>query len=143
MAVDGTFRSMGDEQFVSLTTFRRNGTPVATAVWLARDADALVVTTGGGTGKVKRLRNDARVELRPCTRSGSVADGAPVAHGTAEVIVDPVAGEQLRRAIAAKYGLQYKVMVGAGRITSTVRRDRPPSVMLRIVESPTPGGTAE
>ncbi|WP_375399358.1 PPOX class F420-dependent oxidoreductase [uncultured Amnibacterium sp.] len=140
MAVSDVFQKMGDEQFVSLTTFRKTGAPVATAVWVARDADALVVTTGGGSGKIKRLRNDARVELRPCTRMGAVADDAPVAHGLAEVVDDEAGGEQLRQAIAAKYGLQYKAFAGAGRIASVVRSDRAPSVMIRITEPPASGG---
>ena len=67
---------MADHRFVSLTTFRRSGTPVATPVWIARDGDALVVTTIVDSGKVKRARRDPRVELQPCTRRGTVADGA-------------------------------------------------------------------
>lgn len=143
MATSEVFRALGDEQYVSLTTFRRSGTPVATAVWVARDGDALVVTTGGASGKIKRLRNDRRIELRPCTRSGSVADDAPVAHGTAEVVTDPTVGEQLRKPIAAKYGLQYTVMTGVQRVASVARADRSSRVMIRIVESPASGGTAE
>ena len=140
MATSDTLTAMGDEQYVSLTTFRRSGAPVATAVWIARDADALVVTTGGDSGKVKRLRNDGRVELRPCSRSGAVADGAPVVHAVAEVVDDPERAEQLRLAIAAKYGLQYKAVAGAGRIASAVRANRAPSVMLRITAPASPSG---
>jgi hypothetical protein len=56
---------LAGEQFVSVTTFRRDGTPVPTPVWIAQDGDALVVTTPAGTGKVKRLRHDPRVEPAP------------------------------------------------------------------------------
>ena len=52
------------------------------------DGDALVVTTPAGSGKVKRLRHDPRVELRPSTRFGKVADDAPVVRGTAQVLDD-------------------------------------------------------
>jgi uncharacterized protein len=48
----------GIAQFVSLTTFRPSGAPVATPVWVARDGDALVVTTAVDTGKLRRLRHD-------------------------------------------------------------------------------------
>ena len=67
---------MGRQEFVSLTTFRRTGASVATPVWIAPDGDVLVVTTPVESGKVKRLRPDPRVELRPCSRRGAVADGA-------------------------------------------------------------------
>ena len=51
----------------------------------AATAEKLVVLTPVGSGKVRRLRHDPRVEIRPCGRFGKVADGvAPVA-GTAEV----------------------------------------------------------
>ncbi|WP_205860638.1 pyridoxamine 5'-phosphate oxidase family protein [Phycicoccus sp. HDW14] len=37
---------MGGEKFVQLTTFRRNGTPVATPVWVVAAGDGtLLVTT--------------------------------------------------------------------------------------------------
>ncbi|MDT0352926.1 PNPOx family protein [Pseudonocardia charpentierae] len=44
MTVLATIDDVAGERFVSLTTFRRDGTPVATPVWIARDGDALVVT---------------------------------------------------------------------------------------------------
>ena len=68
-----TLTALGHERFVSLTTFRRNGEGVATPVWVARDGDALVVITPEGTGKLRRLRRDDRVTLRPCDRRGRVA----------------------------------------------------------------------
>ena len=59
---------LADERFVSLTTFRRSGQPVSTPVWVGRDGDALVVLTPSGSGKVKRLRADPRVEVQACGR---------------------------------------------------------------------------
>ena len=77
---------MGRQEFVSLITFRRTGAPVATPVWIAPDGDALVVTTPVESGKVKRLRRDPRVELRPCSRRGKVADGASMVAAVAEIV---------------------------------------------------------
>src|SRR5688500_10157693 len=76
---------LADERFVSLTTFRRSGQPVSTPVWVGRDGDALIVLTPAGSGKVKRLRHEARVEVRPCGRFGAVADGVVPVEGTAEL----------------------------------------------------------
>lgn len=72
---DKPIHSLGDEAFVSLTTFRRSDEPVSTAVWIARDGDDLVVITPAESGKVKRIKNSGRVELRPCNRGGKVPDG--------------------------------------------------------------------
>lgn len=117
---------MADQSFVSLTTFRRNGAPVATPVWIAPDGDALVVTTGVDTGKVRRLRHDPRVELRPCGRFGSVADDAPVAGGVAQVVA---ADERSVAALRRKYGLQFRIAMTAERL---FRRSRPERVIIRI-----------
>jgi uncharacterized protein len=124
--VSSTLAEMADEQFVSLTTFRRSGAPVATPVWIARDGDALVVTTIADSGKVKRLRNDPRVELRPSTRRGAVPDDAPVATGVAAVAAP---SEQATAALRRKYGLQYRLITGVERVLARGRRER---VILRI-----------
>ena len=117
--------SLAGEQFVSLTTFRRDGTPVPTPVWIAQDGDALVVTTPAGTGKVKRLRHDPRVELRPCNRRGTVPDGAVATSGVAEVLApQPRHLAALRR----KYGVQYRI----GTVVERLVRGRRERVILRI-----------
>ncbi len=64
--------TLATSQYLSLTTFRRDGTPVATPVWLARHGDELVVVTSMSSGKVKRLRNVSRVLLAPCDMRGRV-----------------------------------------------------------------------
>lgn len=96
---------LAQQSFVSLTTFRRDGTAVATAVWIARAGDELVVITVDASGKVKRLRRDPRVELRPCDVRGDVVDGATRATGIGRLVTDPEGVAQVRRAIAAKYRL--------------------------------------
>ena len=62
--------TLGDEPFVSLTTFRASGAPVSTPVWIGTEGEDLVVLTPLDSGKVKRLRANPRVELRPCDRRG-------------------------------------------------------------------------
>ena len=71
-STDSAFAALGDEWFLSLTTFRKSGERVSTPVWIGRDGDALIVTTPQASGKVKRLRNSPRVEVRPCNRMGRV-----------------------------------------------------------------------
>ena len=69
--------ALGDEKFVSLTTFRKSGVGVPTTVWVGRDGDSLVVTTPSGSGKVKRVRSDERIELQPSSRRGTVDASVP------------------------------------------------------------------
>lgn len=105
------FLALGDESFVSLTTFRKNGEGVPTPVWIARESDTLIVTTPAGTGKVKRLRNDSRVELRASTRMGKVAEYAPVFRGAASIVEDPAAVERMGETFLAKYKLEYRIFL--------------------------------
>jgi len=94
-------------KYVSLTTFRRTGQPVATPVWIAPigGGGELAVITVDNVGKTKRLANTARVELRECDIRGRVEEGATVYAGTARVVRDPADVARVRRAITAKYGL--------------------------------------
>lgn len=125
-------QAAGRRRYVSLTTFRRTGVPVATAVWIAPVGDALVVVTGGSTGKAKRLRNDPRVELRECSARGVVAEGAPVVLGAAEVVADPAEVDRLLAGHRAKYGWQFRAYAAVERL---LQRGSPQdAVVLRIVD---------
>ena len=130
------FLALGGQSFVSLTTFRRSGEGVATPVWLAPSGGDLVVTTMAETGKVKRLRRDPRVTLRPCDRRGTVPADAPTVSGTAVVIDDPAEVTRLRRALQDKYGLQFRafgvVQAVVGLVRRLTGRRRPAGVILRI-----------
>lgn len=121
---------LADERFVSLTTFRRSGAGVATAVWIARNGEDLIVTTPATSGKVKRLRNDPRVEMRPCSRSGHVADDAPAVTGVAEIVPD---SDTDRGIIRRKYGLEYRVVMFIERLA---KRRQEPRLTLRIKAAP-------
>lgn len=127
--------ALGDESFVSLTTFRRTGDPVATPVWVARDEagdGTLVVTTPASSGKVKRLRRDPRVVLRPCDRRGTVAPGAPAVEGRADIVEDPDAQAGPLRALAAKYGWEYRLIGLVGRVARLLGRGSRDQVILRL-----------
>ena len=123
------FTSLGREKFVSLTTFRRSGAAVSTPVWIGQDGDALVVTTTEQSGKVKRLRNDPRVELRPCSRTGRVRDDTISLSGTAEILPDDQSRTDLTDIIRRKYGLEFRVVMGVERV---MRSGPAMRVILRI-----------
>ena len=125
-------RAAGRRRYVSLTTFRRTGVAVSTAVWVAPMGDALVVLTGAASGKAKRLRRDPLVELRECDVRGRVRSGAPVALGRAELVTDPAAQGHLLTAHASKYGLQYRLYRAVMRLVE--RHDGPGDVVLRITD---------
>jgi len=59
-------------QYVALTTYRRDGTPVTTPVWAAAEGTSLYLFSNAKAGKVKRLRNSSRAAIAPCTATGKV-----------------------------------------------------------------------
>lgn len=126
-----TLASLGEERFVSLTTFRKSGARVATTVWIAVDGDSLVVTTPAESGKVKRLRNDSRVELRPSSRGGSVDETQPLVPAAAEIVTDPATIERVTEIFKKKYGLEYRAFIGIERVVASGNRDR---FILRITQ---------
>lgn len=129
MTLDAALASIADERFVSLTTFRKSGEGVSTPVWIARDGDALIVTTPDGTGKVKRLRNNDRVELRPSDRMGKVKDGAPTVSGHAEIVDTDEARTSQERIFLAKYRLEYRIFMFIERLGKKGQKKR---VSLRV-----------
>jgi PPOX class probable F420-dependent enzyme len=93
---------IGASHYVSLTTFRKDGTPVATPVWHARNGDELFIVSDAEAWKVKRIRNNSHVVVTVCSLRGKVEPGAARAEGTARLLddADTQAGRNL---IARKY----------------------------------------
>jgi PPOX class probable F420-dependent enzyme len=116
--------SLADEKFVSLTTFKKSGEKVSSAMWLARDGDALVVWTPADSWKVKRIRRDSRVELTPCGRTGKVTAAAETTSGSATVDADPTETARVRGLIKAKYGVEFHVITLLERILARGSKDR-------------------
>jgi PPOX class probable F420-dependent enzyme len=113
--------SLADARFVSLTTFRRSGERVSTPVWVGRDGEGLVVLTPAGSGKVKRLRRDPRVELAPCGRFGKVEDGVEPLAGTAQVRESAADVERAWATIRRTYPIESRVVLGIERLVERLR----------------------
>ncbi|NEK84575.1 PPOX class F420-dependent oxidoreductase [Blastococcus saxobsidens] len=91
-------------EYVSLTTFRRTGAPVATPVWAATDGERLVVWTRADSGKVKRLRHTSRVTVAPCDVRGRTT--GPAVDGVAGFVA-PADQAQALAALRRDYGLKF------------------------------------
>jgi uncharacterized protein len=66
-----------DGKYVSLTSFRHDGSAVATPMWYALDDGHLFLETDGGSYKMKRIRRDPHVRVAPCDARGRLR-GEPV-----------------------------------------------------------------
>ena len=101
-----TLQDFARSEYVSLTTYRKDGTPVATPVWAAADDGVLYVWTRSDSWKVKRLRNDSRVRVTVCDVRGRIAEGAPSAEGTARLL-DGAGTAAVRKVLARKYTWKF------------------------------------
>ncbi|MGC5024262.1 PPOX class F420-dependent oxidoreductase [Tsukamurella sp. DT100] len=118
-----TVADVADAKYVLLTTFRKDGTPVATPIWAVRDGADLVVWTVADSWKVKRLRRNPSVLVQACDARGKKTTGPEVA-GAGEVIDGGEAGSK----IAKKYGvLGWLTVTG-----SKIRRGAGGTVGIRV-----------
>lgn len=103
-------------RYVSITTRKRSGETVSSPVWIAPLGDGrLGFTTGGASGKVKRIRNFPDVELQPCDARGRVLPGSRAVLATARV-VEGAALEPVEAAIRRKYGWQFALINAVGTV---------------------------
>jgi PPOX class probable F420-dependent enzyme len=97
--------SLAEQRYISLTTFKRDGTPVSTPVWVVSDdGRRLLVWSAAKTWKVRRLRRDPRVLVAPSSFRGQ--ESGERIQARAQVVPDPGLNALLRR----KYGWQKRAV---------------------------------
>jgi PPOX class probable F420-dependent enzyme len=97
--------SLAEQRYISLTTFKRDGTPVSTPVWVVSDdGRRLLVWSAAKTWKVRRLRRDPRVLVAPSSFRGR--ERGERIQARAQVVPDPGLNTLLRR----KYGWQKRAV---------------------------------
>jgi PPOX class probable F420-dependent enzyme len=124
--------ALATQRHISLTTFKRDGTTASTPVWVVSDdGRRLLVWTGAGTWKVKRIRRNPRVQVAPSDSRGNVRGDA--VEGTARLL-GPEAGELVQRLLRAKYGLLKRGLDAFNTLTRVIaRRPKPRAEYIEIV----------
>lgn len=118
---------IGRSRYVSLTTYRRDGTAVPTPVWHVVNGGELFVVSEAAAWKVKRIRNNSHVVVTVCGLRGTIAPGAPSAQGTARLL-DEAETAVARRLLARKYLLSR---VGNW-LARSLRLRRPPVIGIAV-----------
>ena len=97
-----------EAKYLSLETFRKNGVGVKTPVWFAQKPGQSIfyVYSEADAGKVKRIRNNPKVRVAPCSVRGQVR--GEWVDGVARICSGDEAqlGQQLLR---RKYGWQKRI----------------------------------
>lgn len=93
-----------NEWYSSLTTYKRDGTPIAVPIWHAVGDGRIYMFTEEASFKVKRLRRNPNIELAPCNWRGTVH--GPAWKGTGRIVTEPKAIAKAYEALDGKYGWQ-------------------------------------
>ena len=102
-------RRLGAEPFVDLVSFRADGSPAHTPVWVSGDSERLFVSTFGDSWKVRRIRANPLVAVAACDGPGALLPGESYVAGRAEVL-DRSEFRVGVRAHRAKYGRHFALM---------------------------------
>jgi PPOX class probable F420-dependent enzyme len=95
-------------RYLSLATFRANGTPVATPMWFIALDGRLYIGTLAESGKVKRLRRSPRARIALCDRRGRLrGEWRDV---TARLVDDAALAARAEAALRRKYGWQKALL---------------------------------
>ena len=108
-----TLEQLSSGKYVLLTTFRRDGRAVPTALWVVPDGSGLAVWTAKDTGKVKRIRNGGRVMLAACDLRGKQQGEAVEAVAR---IGEPADRARVTEALRRKYGLTARLTLLGSRL---------------------------
>jgi hypothetical protein len=114
------------EKYVSFTTFKRDGTPVASPVWcVPLEGATFGFWTSSRSGKAKRLAHTDRVLVQPSDGRGKVKPGSTSEEGRARVVSGPEL-DDIRTRVVAKYGFYTKVTKFLNTVGNLFRRHKLP-----------------
>jgi PPOX class probable F420-dependent enzyme len=103
-----TFESFRKRRTALLTTYKRDGTPVATPVTIAVDDGHAYVRTWDSAWKARRMRNNPAVLLAPATVRGRPTGDAITARSR---LLDGEEAKRAARAIARRQPILQGVLV--------------------------------
>ncbi len=73
-------------RYLSITSYKRDGTSIATPVWFVQQDGRLLLETDAASGKVKRIRRHPAVLVAVCSATGRLR--GPQVPATAEILPD-------------------------------------------------------
>jgi len=94
------------EKYISVETFKKDGTSVKTPVWFTIKDNLVYVVTRDQTGKVKRLKNNLNVKIATCNIKGKIKGRWN--SGTVEILNKQETEEAVKRR-DKKYGFFSKM----------------------------------
>jgi uncharacterized protein len=109
-------------RYLSVTSFKRDGTGVATPVWFVSDGTRLFAFTDLNSAKVRRIRRDPHVAVAPCHADGRMRS-EPIS-ACAEVLTTDAELERVRELLVARYRVSYRIVMFFYRVGRRIRGKR-------------------
>ena len=100
---------LDNARYVSFVSYKKDGSQIATPVWVVPYAGGYAFTTAPEAYKIRRIRNDARATLAMCDMRGKVAKDAKVYLGSAVVLESQEAAD-VEELINNKYWIGTKLL---------------------------------
>ena len=96
-------------RYLSVTSFKRDGSAVATPLWFVSDGKRLYALTDLHSWKVRRISHNPRVLVASCRVDGKLRM-EPVS-GRAEVLTAEAELERVQRLLLERYRITYRVVM--------------------------------
>lgn len=130
--------ALENEKYILLTTFRRDGTPVSTPVWIVPlERGTFGFTTSSGSGKAKRLAHTSHVTVQASDVRGRTKPGSSPIDATA-LIVRGADHARIKAKVKSKYGFMTNITRFLGALGGIVKRKPIPYGDLGVVITPSP-----
>jgi PPOX class probable F420-dependent enzyme len=96
-------------RYLSVTSFKRDGSGVATPVWFVSDGRRLFALTDVHSAKVRRIRRNPSVLIASCRADGKLRSEPLPAR--AEVLTDIPDLERVQRLLIERYQISYRLVM--------------------------------
>jgi PPOX class probable F420-dependent enzyme len=110
---------LGDALCLSLRTFRKDGTPVDTPVWVVDIGGKFCMYTDGRSYKAKRLRRNPRVEVAACDVWGKLL--GPRYSGVCRFVDDQEQRARVFALLRKKYHIHAFMSDFGARLTGRIK----------------------
>ena len=109
-------------RFLSLTSFKRDGTCIATPVWFGSDGTRLFAFTDLHSAKVRRMGRNPHVLVAPCRVNGKLRSEPVPAR--VEILTDDSELERVQKILTSCHPLSYRLVMFFYRLGRRLRGER-------------------
>ena len=109
-------------RYLSVTSFKRDGTGVATPVWFVSDGERLFALTDLHSAKVRRMRRNPHVLVASCRANGKLRC-EPIS-ARVEVLTTTAELDHVQRLLSERYKISYRLIMRIYRLGRRLRGQR-------------------